>query len=59
MTYPTTEPIPRSSPLAILLHTVAFASLSWSFNELWKPGPMTDFMDRQFGGHWTYLTILS
>ncbi|GAA5976553.1 hypothetical protein JCM10908_005543 [Rhodotorula pacifica] len=57
MTFPHT--IPRRSPLAILLHIVALASLSWSFNELWKPSPMTDFMDSQFGGHWTYLTILS
>ncbi|BGO89942.1 hypothetical protein NBRC10512_001926 [Rhodotorula toruloides] len=56
MAFPHT--IPRS-PFAFVLHLVAFASISWSFNELWKPSPMSDFMDSSYGGHWQYLTILS
>lgn len=56
MAFPYT--IPRS-PFAFVLHLVAFASISWSFNELWKPSPMSDFMESSYGGHWQYLTILS
>ncbi|GAA5929588.1 uncharacterized protein JCM15063_004193 [Sporobolomyces koalae] len=56
MSFP--ETVPRS-PAAIALHVVAFASLSWSFLQLFKPSPIHDFMVSQYGGHWQYLTILS
>ncbi|GAA5828793.1 hypothetical protein JCM3766R1_003822 [Sporobolomyces carnicolor] len=56
MTFP--ETVPRSWP-AIALHLLSFASLSWSFGELFKPSPIHDFMVSQYGGHWQYLTILS
>ncbi|GAA6061632.1 hypothetical protein JCM10212_000974 [Sporobolomyces blumeae] len=52
------ETVPRSIP-AIALHLAAFASLTWSFHELFRPSPISDFMTSQYGGHWQYLTILS
>ncbi|BGP38322.1 hypothetical protein JCM10450v2_002268 [Rhodotorula kratochvilovae] len=53
------HPLSRS-PLALLLHLVALASLSWAFQQLFLPGPMSDFMDQMpVGGRWQYLTILS
>ncbi|GAA5957109.1 hypothetical protein JCM3765_005408 [Sporobolomyces pararoseus] len=56
MTFP--ETVPRSTP-AIALHLLAFLSLTWSFKQLFSPSPIHDFMVSQYGGHWTYLTILS
>ncbi|GAA5838732.1 hypothetical protein JCM5353_000866 [Sporobolomyces roseus] len=56
MSFP--ETVPRSTP-AIALHAVAFASLCWSFHQLFKPSPISDFMRSQYGGQWQYLTILS
>ncbi|GAA5871379.1 hypothetical protein JCM16303_000737 [Sporobolomyces ruberrimus] len=56
MTFP--ETVPRSIP-AISLHLFAFASLSWSFAQLFTSSPIHDFMVSQYGGHWQYLTILS
>ncbi|GAA5859325.1 hypothetical protein JCM8547_001985 [Rhodosporidiobolus lusitaniae] len=54
--FPPTQP---RTPLSILLHLFAFASLSWSFRYLYTPGPLTDFMAQSFGGRWQFLTILS
>ncbi|GAA5892987.1 hypothetical protein JCM6882_006910 [Rhodosporidiobolus microsporus] len=52
-------PAQPRTPLSIAWHLLAFASLSWSFKWLYQPGPMTEFMDKSYGGRWQYLTILS
>ncbi|GAA5838417.1 hypothetical protein JCM11251_004930 [Rhodosporidiobolus azoricus] len=54
--FPPTQP---RSPLSIALHLFAFTSLCWSFKWLYQPGPMTEFMDKSYGGRWQFLTILS
>jgi hypothetical protein len=47
--------IPRS--VAPLLHAVALASLTNSFRLLNVPGPIKDFTDSQYGGHFVFLTV--
>lgn len=42
---------------APLLHAVALASLTNSFRLLNLPGPIKDFTDSQYGGHFVFLTV--
>ncbi len=50
---PKVPPTSPRSPLSVGLHLVALASLSNSFRLLlFKPGPLNDYMDTQYGGHW-------
>ncbi|BGP14265.1 hypothetical protein JCM10213_005843 [Rhodosporidiobolus nylandii] len=52
-------PAQPRTPLSIAWHLLSFASLTASFRWLYRPGPMTDFMESSFGGRWQFLTILS
>ncbi|GAA6018816.1 hypothetical protein JCM10207_000250 [Rhodosporidiobolus poonsookiae] len=54
--FPPSQP---RTPLSILWHLISLASLTYSFNFLYTPGPMHEFMDKQYAGHWQFLTILS
>ena len=61
--YTDQEPLPDSVPthnrgLAVAFHLLAVASHVWSFQTLFAPSPVSEFMSRQFGRQWNYLTIL-
>ena len=52
-TLPKVPPTSPQSPLSVGLHLAARASLSNSFRLLlFQPGPLNEYMDSQYGGHW-------
>ena len=53
------ERVPRTTPsrgpnrlLAIVVHAAACATFGNAFRVLLGPGPMSEFLDGSFGGHW-------
>ncbi|KAK4053440.1 hypothetical protein OIV83_001606 [Microbotryomycetes sp. JL201] len=54
--------VPSSSPAtvpAFLLHVVALGFHVNAFRLLWQPTEVKAYMDSQFGGQWSFLTVLS
>lgn len=55
------DDVPATSPAtgpAMLLHVVALALHLNAFRLLWQPTEVKKYMDSQWGGQWTFLTVL-
>ncbi|KAM0788471.1 hypothetical protein ACM66B_001604 [Microbotryomycetes sp. NB124-2] len=54
--------VPESSPAtlpALVLHLVALGFHLNAFRLLWQPTEVKAYMDTQYGGQWSFLTVLS